>query len=336
MADTSKPDTSRAETSRAEAKATGSRPAPSGPGTPGAAAPRLPWRRMMALKGASFTAPFFIGFALFTLAPVLLALRESLYSKKSSGLGFGEKTVEFTGFDNFARGLEDAHFWAAMLRVALFAAVAIPTIMLLSLMMALLLDALSHRLAARFRVPLLIPYMIPGIVAILIWIYIYSPVVGPLTPFLALFGIDANFYSGEMIWISLGNLLAWSGVGFNMLIVYSALQAVPREIFDSARVDGASEWRIAWSIKVPLVRRSLVLITVLSIIGTLQIFSDPMLFRTMTPETVTRDFTPIMAIYDWAFQQGEFNYAAALSIILALVVGAASAVFYKLTNKAPV
>jgi multiple sugar transport system permease protein len=138
-----------------------------------------------------------------------------------------------------------------------------------------------------------------------------------------------------MIWISIGNLIAWSSIGFNMLIVYSALRAVPPEIYDSARIDGASEWRVAWSIKVPLVRRSLVLTTVLSIIGNLQIFSDPMLFRSMTPETVTRDFTPIMAIYDWAFNQGEFNYAAALSVILALVVGTASAIFYRLTNKAP-
>ncbi|MFJ8019475.1 carbohydrate ABC transporter permease [Streptomyces sp. NPDC096311] len=290
----------------------------------------------MALKGASFTVPFFLGFALFTIAPIVIALKESLYTQRSSGLGFGEKTVSFSGLDNFVRGFEDGRFWLSMGRVALFALFAIPVVMLLSLVMALLLDAVSHRLAGRFRLPLLIPHMIPGIVAILVWIYLYSPSVGPLTPFFGFFGIHADFYSGSMIWISIGNLMAWSGIGFNMLIVYSALQSVPREIFDSARVDGASELRIAWSIKVPLVRRSLVLITVLTIIGTLQIFSDPMLFRTMTPETVTRDFTPIMAIYDWAFQQGEFNYAAALSVILAAVVGIASAVFYRLTNKAPV
>jgi multiple sugar transport system permease protein len=201
--------------------------------------------------------------------------------------------------------------------------------------LALLLDAASQRMADRFRLPLLVPYMIPGIVATLIWIYLYSPAVGPLTPFFRLFGIDADFYSGSVIWISIGNLIAWSSIGFNMLIVYSALRAVPPEIYDSARIDGASEWRVAWSIKVPLVRRSLVLTTVLSIIGNLQIFSDPVLFRSMTPQTVTRDFTPIMAIYDWAFNQGEFNYAAALSVILALVVGTASALFYRLTNKAP-
>ncbi|MEV7422381.1 MULTISPECIES: carbohydrate ABC transporter permease [unclassified Streptomyces] len=296
---------------------------------------RLPWRRVMALKGASFTFPFFLGFLLFTVVPVVIALKESLYTEQGSGLGFGAKTVEFTGFDNFVRGFEDAKFWSAMGRVALFAAISIPLIQLTSLGMALLMDMARARTAGRFRIALLVPYMIPGIVATLIWIYIYSPVVGPLTPILGFFGIDVNFYSGEMIWVSIGNLMAWSAIGFNMLILYASLQSVPRELFDSARVDGASEWRMAWSIKVPLVRRSLVLTTVLSIIGSLQIFSDPMLFRSMTPETVTRDFTPIMAIYDWAFAQGDFNYAAALSIILALVVGIASAIFYRLTNKAP-
>ena len=113
------------------------------------------------------------------------------------------------------------------------------------------------------------------------------------------------------------------------------MQNIPREIFDSARMDGASAVRIAWSIKVPFVRTSLVLTSVLSIIATLQIFSDPMLFRSMTPETVDRNFTPIMMIYDQAFAVGDLSYASALSIILAAVVGIASAIFYKLTNRTP-
>lgn len=312
-------------------------PAPAaGRRTRGVRTTRLRWRRMVALKGASFTVPFFLGFAVFTVVPLVMALSESLYTSKSSGLGFGEKTVTFSGFENFARGFEDARFWGGLWRVALFAVVIIPLIQVASLGMALLLDAVRRRLAGRFRVVLLIPYMIPNIVATLIWIYIYSPAVGPLTPIFAALGIDANFYSGELIWVSIGNLMAWNGIGFTMLIVYGALQSVPREVFDSARVDGASEWRIAWSIKVPYVRGSLVLVSVLGIIGTLQIFSDPLLFRSMTPETVNKDFTPIMTIYNQAFAVGDFNYAAALSIILALVVGLVSAVFYKLTNRAPV
>jgi multiple sugar transport system permease protein len=293
------------------------------------------WQRTVALKGASFTMPFFAGFVVFTAVPVAMALRKSLYTTKSSGLGFGAPTTTFSGFENFSRALEDDNFWGSMWRVALFAAIVIPLIQLASLGMALLLDVVRRRAAGKLRIAMLVPYMTPGIVATLIWIYLYSPAVGPLTPFFKLFGIDANFYSGSLIWVSIGNLIAWSSLGFNMLIVYGALQAVPREIFDSARVDGASEWRIAWSIKVPYVRRSLVLVSVLSIIGTLQIFSEPLLFRSMTPETVTKDFTPIMTIYNQAFAIGDFNYAAALSIILALVVGLFSAIFYALTNKAP-
>jgi multiple sugar transport system permease protein len=293
------------------------------------------WRRTVALKGASFTGPFFAGFVVFTVVPVIMALSKSLYSSKSSGLGFGDKTVTFSGFENFARALHDGKFWGSLWRVALFAIVVIPLIQFVSLALALLLDSVRRRAAGRLRIALLVPYMAPGIVATLIWIYLYSPDVGPLTPFFKLFGIDANFYSSGMIWVSVGNLMAWGSIGFNMLIVYGALQAVPRDIFDSARVDGASEWRIAWSIKVPYVRRSLVLVSVLGIIGTLQIFSEPLLFRSMTPETVNKDFTPIMTIYNQAFAVGDFNYAAALSIVLALVVGLISATFYKLTNKAP-
>ncbi|MBP2352611.1 multiple sugar transport system permease protein [Kribbella aluminosa] len=289
----------------------------------------------MALKGASFTVPFFGGFILFTVVPVILALSKSLYTARSSGLGFGAKTVSFSGLENFARVLHDQKFWGSLWRVSLFAVIVIPLIQFASLTLALLLDSVRRRYAGRLRIAMLVPYMTPGIVATLIWIYLYSPAVGPLTPFFKLFGIGANFYGSGMIWVSVGNLMAWGSIGFNMLIVYGALQAVPRDIFDSARVDGASEWRIAWSIKVPYVRRSLVLVSVLGIIGTLQIFSEPLLFRSMTPETVTKDFTPIMTIYNQAFAVGDFNYAAALSIMLALVVGLVSATFYKLTNRAP-
>jgi multiple sugar transport system permease protein len=292
-------------------------------------------RRRKALRGASFTVPYFLGFALFIVVPVVVGLSKSLYTSKSSGLGFGGRTTTFSGLDNFTRGLHDGNFWGAMWRVTLFAVVAVPLIQIAGLVAALLIDEVGRRLAGRFRVGLLIPHMVPGIVAILIWIYIYSPSVGPLTPLFKMLGLDADFYGGELIWVSIGNIMAWSAMGFNILVVYGSLQSIPREIFDSARVDGASPSRIAWSIKVPYVRTSLVLTTVLSIIGTLQIFSDPLLFRSMAPQTVDRNFTPIMMIYDQAFAVGDLNYASALSIILAVVVGIVSAVFYKLTNRAP-
>lgn len=297
------------------------------------ASPRFSWRTKQRIKGASFTWPFVAGFAVFTLLPVVVGLGQSLFASKTSGLGFGAATVSFAGFDNFARGLVDPVFWSSMLRVSIYAVVIVPVIQLVSLALALLIDAVKRRVANRFRLVLLIPYMIPGIVAIMIWLYLYSPVVGPLRPFFGLFGVNTDFFSSSMIWVSIGNLALWGSIGFNMLILFGALQAVPREIFDAARVDGASEFRIAMSIKVPYVRGSLVLTGLLSIIGTLQIFNEPTLFRSISPESITKDFTPSMVIYNQAFQVGNLNYAAALSIILAAVVGAASVIIYRLTNK---
>ncbi|MDT0344261.1 carbohydrate ABC transporter permease [Streptomyces litchfieldiae] len=285
------------------------------------------------MKGAAFAAPFFIGFLFVFVVPVGYAVYESLFTERSSGLGIGGQEKVFVGFDNFSRGLSDGDFWAGVSRVLAFACVQIPVMLALALTMALLLDSIATRTAHRYRLAFLIPYMIPGIVAALMWMYLYSPRLGPLTDVLDAVGIDANFYSSNMLWISMGNLLTWHGVGYNMLIIYGALRAVPREIFDAARVDGASELRIALSIKVPFVRGALVLTGMLSIIGMLQIFNEPLLFRQVAPETVTKSYTPIMLIYYQAFDSNDYGYAAALSVILAVIVGAISFLFYKLTNR---
>lgn len=279
-----------------------------------------------AWKGAAFTAPFFLGFAVLFLLPFGYAIYQSLYSVQTSGLGLSGSTTEFVGLRNFTAGLTDPDFRAAVIRVLLFACVQIPAMLLISLLIALLLDAAGSRLANGFRLPLLVPYMIPGVVAAIVWVNIYSPDVGPLKTL-------GNFFSPVMVWPSIGNLLTWHGIGYNMLIIYAALQSVPRELFDAARVDGAGELRIARSIKIPHVRTALVLTGMLAIINMLQIFNEPALFRHVTPQTVTQNFTPIMMIYNEAFASGNYNYASALSVILAVVVGALSFLFYRLTNR---
>ncbi|QYX76822.1 carbohydrate ABC transporter permease [Streptomyces akebiae] len=284
-------------------------------------------------KGAAFTVPFQLGFVFLYLLPIAYAVYESLFQEKRSGLGLGGATREFTGFDNYQLGLTDSAFMGSILRVVLFACVQIPFMLLVSLVLALFLDALTAKAANRFRIVLLVPYMIPGVVAAIVWINLYSPAVGPLTPMGDFLGFDWNFFAPSMVWPSIGNLLTWHGIGYNMVIIYSALQGVPRELFEAARLDGASEIRIALSIKIPFVRAALVLTGLLSIIQMLQLFNEPALFRNITPETVDGSFTPIMIIYNQAFNAGNYQYAAALSVLLALILGVASLLFYRLTSK---
>ncbi|MBX9393830.1 sugar ABC transporter permease [Streptomyces sp. TRM72054] len=289
--------------------------------------------RSLRWKGAAFTVPFQLGFVFLYLLPIGYAVHQSLFTEQSSGLGLGGSTERFSGLDNYQQGLTDSAFMGSVLRVVLFACVQIPVMLLISLIMALLLDALTARAAGGFRILLLVPYMIPGVVAAIVWINLYSPEVGPLTPLGKAFGFDWNFFAPSMVWPSIGNLLTWHGIGYNMVIIYAALQAVPRELFEAARLDGASERRIALSIKIPHVRGALVLTGMLSIIQMLQIFNEPALFRNVTPQTVNDSFTPIMIIYNQAFNAGNYHYAAALSVLLALILGVASFLFYRLTSR---
>jgi multiple sugar transport system permease protein len=285
-------------------------------------------------KGAAFTVPFQLGFVFLYLLPIGYAVYQSLFLEKQSGLGLGGgATTEFVGLDNYVKGLTDSAFMTSILRVVLFACVQIPFMLLISLVLALFLDAVTAKAAGRFRILLLVPYMIPGVVAAIVWINLYSPAVGPLTPLGELFGFNWNFFAPSMVWPAIGNLLTWHGIGYNMVIIYAALQGVPRELFEAARLDGASELRIALSIKVPFVRGALVLTALLSIIQMLQIFNEPALFRNVTPQTVSDSFTPIMIIYNQAFNAANYHYAATLSVLLALILGVASFLFYRLTSR---
>ncbi|MFF8972901.1 carbohydrate ABC transporter permease [Streptomyces sp. NPDC014995] len=289
--------------------------------------------RSLRWKGAAFTVPFQLGFVFLYLVPIGYAVYQSLFREQQSGLGLGGATQEFSGFANYRQGLTDSAFLGSILRVVLFACVQIPVMLVISLVLALLLDALTARAASRFRILLLLPYMIPGVVAAIVWINLYSPEVGPLTTLGRALGFGWDFFAPSMVWPSIGNLLTWHGIGYNMVIIYGALQAVPRELFEAARLDGASEIRIARSIKVPYVRGALVLTGLLSIIQMLQLFNEPALFRNVTPQTVNDSFTPIMIIYNQAFNASNYHYAAALSVLLALILGVASFLFYRLTSR---
>lgn len=296
---------------------------------------RRGWRAAHQRAGAWFAAPFFLGFVLVFVLPIAYAIQQSFFrAEASGGLGLGGTELVFAGLENYARAMTDAGFWASMVRVATFALIQIPLSLGLSLVAALMLDAVSsERRSSGFRTAILVPYMVPAIVASLIWVYLYSPRVGPFTAVGNLFGVEIDLFGPGLLWVSIGNLILWMVLGFNMLIIYGSLRGVDRSILEAARVDGAGGLRIAWSIKVPAIRGTLVLTGLISIIGMLQIFNEPLLFRAASPETVTKDFTPIMAIYSQAFTSNNYNYAAALSVLLAAVVGLMSFGFYRLTTK---
>jgi multiple sugar transport system permease protein len=278
-----------------------------------------------------FLTPFGLLFVALMLAPIGYALYQSLFKVERSGLGLGAAKTTFAGISNYLTALQDGDFTAALLRVVLIGAIQVPLMLALALLLALLLDSAVTRLKRTFRLVYFLPYALPGVSAAIMWSFLYQPSISPITSALSFFGIHVDLLSGNAVYVAIINMMTWSYTGFNMLVLYSALQAIPTELSEAGRVDGCGEGRVAWHIKIPAVRPALVLTGVFSIIGTLQLYNDPEILHQVSP-AIGSSFTPIMAVQESA-AANNYNYAAAQSIVLAVLTFALSFGVLKLTQR---
>jgi multiple sugar transport system permease protein len=128
-----------------------------------------------------------------------------------------------------------------------------------------------------------------------------------------------RFLSDGWMLASLANVVTWEFAGYNMILLYAALRAVPRELYEAAAVDGAGPWRIAWSIKLPALRPALLLALVFSVIGSFQLFNEPNLLQRIAPDVIDSAYTANLYAYSLAFIGQKVNYAATVSFVLGLV-----------------
>ncbi len=277
-------------------------------------------------------APFLVMFAAFFLAPIAFAIIDSLFARKSSGLGLGAPTRDFVFLDNYVAALSDPSFIASLGRLVAFSAIEVPLMVVTALGLALLLGAGAARFPRIFRVTYFMPYGVPGVIASLLWGFLYIPATSPVLQVLGGLGLDANPLASDAVLFAIANIALWGFAGYNMLILIAALDSIPGELYEAAKLDGAGEWRMIWHIKLPLIRPSIVLITLFTIIGTLQLFVEPLVLRPLTT-AISSDYTPNLAAYNQAFAQGDPNLAAAMAVIVALLAFGFSALFLRIVNR---
>lgn len=278
-----------------------------------AAAP-LVRRRRRSFVGLWFVTPFLVVFAFVLITPVAYSIYLSVFRDKLIG------GRSFVGFANYTELFADPKFWDGLGRVALFLAVQVPIMLALALVAALAIDSGRLRGSSFFRIAVFLPYAVPGVVAVLMWGFMYgdqfglaanlndligSEVVQPLTP--------------QWILVAVGNIVTWEFVGYNMLIFYSALRAIPVELYEAAAIDGAGSWRVVTSIKLPALRQAIVIATIFSIIGSFQLFNEPNILRTLIPSVISTYFTPNMYAYNLSFAGQQYAYAATLAIVMGVV-----------------
>ncbi|MFD7406946.1 carbohydrate ABC transporter permease [Streptomyces sp. NPDC059866] len=280
---------------------------------------------------AAFLTPFFLPFVLFYLVPVGYALWQSFRVVRRTGGQYGTSYTTFGGFEQYVEVFQNSEFWASIGRIGLFGIVQVPVMLFVALVMALLLDTPLLRLKSFFRITAFMPYAVPGVIAAIMWSYLYSPQLSPVVDLLQGIGLEPDFLGpGAVLW-SAANVSTWLWTGYNMLIMYSALQSIPQELYEAAKIDGASNWTIAWRIKVPIIAPSIVLTTVFSIIGTLQLYAEPAVLRQIS-SNISSTFTPNMLAYAVA-SGNNYQQAAAISVVIAVITFVLSFGFMRLTSK---
>ncbi|WP_247046337.1 carbohydrate ABC transporter permease [Arthrobacter rhizosphaerae] len=278
-----------------------------------------------------FLAPFMIMFLSMKVAPIFYAIYQSFFKTERTGLGFGESKSIFSGFENYLVAMQNSDFMASFGRVFLIGIVQVPLMLGIALVLALLLDSAFSPFKRSFRLIFFLPYAFPGVIAAIMWSFLYQPQIGPFSAWLSAIGIHVNFLTDSTVFFSIGNMMTWGFTGFNMLVIYSALQAVPGELTEAASLDGAGWWATSWHIKIPAVRPSIILTAVFSIIGTVQLYNDPAILAKVAPG-ISSTFTPIMAAREQS-AANNYNLAAAESVILALVALVLSFGFLKFTQR---
>ena len=283
----------------------------------------------------AFVTPAVILYTLVLLIPIGYTIYLSLEKTQVSGLGLGAgaRRQVFAGLSNYTSAITDPAFDSSLVRVVIYSLILVPVMLGLALLFALLLDARRVRFQRFSRLSIFLPYAVPTVIATLLWGFLYLPTVSPFPTILSKFGLSMpNLFTTHVALLSVANVGVWGGTGFNMIVMYTALRAVPTELYEAARIDGASQPQIALRIKIPMIAPALVLTGVFSLITTLQVFSEPETLLPLT-NTISQGWMPLMRIYNLAFDENNSYEAAALAVIVAAVMFAGSFFLLRASNK---
>ena len=282
--------------------------------------------------GWAFMAPFGIMFALVFILPICWAIYSSFFRQVAEGggaYGGGRLVNRFVAFQNFQYVLTSPNFWSGVGRVLVYTLIQVPIMIVGALVLAMLLDSFIVRHVTPFRLGYFLPYAIPGVVASIIWVFLYNGQISPIVKGLASIGVNVDFFASNVVLASMANITTWTFTGYNMLIFLAALQAIPHDLYEAARIDGASGLQIAWHIKLPNVRAAALLAMLLSIVGTIQLFNEPQVMS-IADSGISKSYTPMMMALNTSrgtLTPSGDGPASAIAIVMALIAGILAAIY---------
>jgi ABC-type sugar transport system permease subunit len=259
---------------------------------------------------------FFVGWQLYPIVRVLW-ISFTDYHFLTGG------PTHWVGLRNYTDAFTDPLVRKGLLRALIFTVVFLPGMVFFPMVLAVLVDRVRNQKAAStYRLILLIPAMIPGPLIFVLWGWLYSSAIGPINYFLVDVFHFYNIYnqpqwlgSSALVYLSLAMMEWWWGLGFHTLFYLAGLATIPKELYESARVDGASEWRIFWRITFPRLRPILLVLVVLRFGTAFALIDEYIILGGFNRDRPTYTWTVYM--WDNAFQVGDWNqgFAAAVGLI---------------------
>jgi multiple sugar transport system permease protein len=275
-----------------------------------------------------FLAPFAVFYVLFLLGPAVIMLVVSFFNSSTVKSGLGS----FAGFGNYTEMFGRADFWDAMWHTVQFTIYTTPPLVVLGFVLAVLTNRIG-RGQWFFRLAFFLPFVLPSATISLIWLFIFTPGTGLWALGEQLIGITPGpgvlaSPATAMIGVALATI--WWTLGFNFVLYLAGLQEIPREIYEAAAVDGASQWEQIRYITLPLLRRTTTLVILLQIIASLKIFDQVYLMTQGGPGTATQ--VALQLVTGTAFTDNRIGAASAASTILFVLI-VAIAVVRQLTDR---
>jgi multiple sugar transport system permease protein len=309
-------------TPRAGTGRTGSSPRGGGPG--GRAT-----RQGLAAWGLAL--PFCVLFLVFTAWPVIQSLFMSFTDTRARDLR-NPFAVNLVGIDNFTRALQDPIFRKSSLNTAYFVVVGVPLTMLLALAAAVALDKGITRFRGAFRLGFYTPVITSIVAVAVVWRVLLQHEFGLINTVLGWFGVTGPNWLGDPHWSMPGMILmaSWRNFGTGMIIFLAGLQAVPWTLHEAAAIDGAGAWQRFRHITLPLLRPTLLFVSVTTAIGYLQFFEEPFVMTNGGPLNSTIS----MSMYTYRqFGFGNYGYAASMSYLIFVVIAAVTAIQFRLLRE---
>ncbi len=292
----------------------------------------LPARVWKERSAYVFLLPGMVIFSVFTLAALVFAVYLTFHR-----WSIIEPDKPFVGLDNYRDMMHDERFVESVLNTVYFSVASVPLSLVTGLLLALLVN-LPLRMRGLFRAAFYLPVVTPFVVSAILWKWLYNSDYGLFNYYL----LQAHIIDDPLLWLSDKNIAmpavilmsVWAGAGFSMVVYLAGLQAIPQELYEAARIDGAGAWHRLRYVTIPMLRPTTLFLLVMGIISSLQVFTQIFVMTNGGP--VNRTTTMVYYMYLWAFKYFDMGYASTLAFALFLMLLVFTALQLRLARRGAV